>query len=89
MSYLNQLPVTDRIVNPGGQATVEFRQWIQAVTWLIQAQQRSGATADRPRAGVVGVRWVGMSYFDTDLGKPVYLKSANPDVWVDADGGVV
>lgn len=45
---------------------------------------RSGATASRPSAPVVGQR-----YFDTTLGKPIWCKTASPVAWVDATGATV
>jgi hypothetical protein len=52
------------------------------------ASTRSGTTAQRPTSATAG-RWIGMPYFDTSLGKPIWLKSINTDVWVDATGGAV
>ena len=48
---------------------------------------RTGPTASRPTTGlVVGGTW----YFDTTLGKPVFLKQITPSiVWVDATGATV
>lgn len=40
----------------------------------------SGTTAARPTDAIAG-----FTYFDTTLGKPVYLKTA-PSTWVDATG---
>lgn len=45
--------------------------------------QPSGTTAARPTDGTVG-----LTYFDTTLGKPVFLKVA-PSTWVDATGTAV
>ena len=47
----------------------------------------SGTTAQRPNSDFEG-RWIGMCYFDSTLGKPVFLKSVGPDVWVDGVGTV-
>lgn len=49
---------------------------------------RSGSTASRPTDSLPG-RWIGESFFDTTLNKPIWLKSVNPDVWIDATGAVV
>ena len=46
--------------------------------------ESSGATANRPTTVEVGTR-----YFDTTLGKPVWVKSTGPTVWVDAAGTTV
>jgi hypothetical protein len=42
----------------------------------------SGTTTNRPVTNL----YVGLPYFDSTLGKPVYCKSINPIVWVDAMG---
>lgn len=44
----------------------------------------SGATANRPNWAADGV---GMMYFDTDLGKPIFMKANG--VWVDSTGNQV
>lgn len=53
-------------------------------------QVPSGTTATRPTNGVT----VGLSYFDTTLGYPVFLKTIStttgvPNTWVNASGAVV
>lgn len=56
---------------------------------LSTAATRNGASSDRPTSDFV-TRYVGMPYFDTSLGLPVFLKTAthhaSTDVWVDAAG---
>lgn len=60
-------------------------------TFFNSAQQtiynvsRSGPTASRPTSSLPG-RFVGMPYFDTTLGKPIFLKTASSNAWVLADG---
>jgi hypothetical protein len=44
----------------------------------------SGDTGSRPADPAVGV-----SYFDTTVGKPIWVQSLSPVVWVDATGTVV
>lgn len=51
---------------------------------IIAASQQSGVTADRPTNAL----WIGRRYFDTTLGKPVFVKSVRPAVWVDGVGTV-
>jgi len=51
---------------------------------IISSAQQSGTTAQRPTK----VLWIGRRYFDTTLGKPVYVKTAAPVVWVDGVGTV-
>lgn len=49
------------------------------------ASYESGTTANRPISGL----WVGRRYFDTTIGKPVWIKTVGPVVWVDATGAPV
>jgi len=44
-----------------------------------------GATASRPTKAP----YVGWQYFDTTLGKPIFVKTLSPVAWVDATGVVV
>lgn len=62
--------------------------WLKWFTWAhngISAIYGSGTTADRPTV----LLWIGRPYFDTTLGKPIWLKTARPVVWVDATGASV
>jgi hypothetical protein len=46
----------------------------------------SGSTLNRPTANL----YVGVSYFDIDLGKPIYCKQFTPSIiWVDSTGTTV
>lgn len=73
----------------GGITGVSLKQ--QAATFFNSVQQitfnlsRSGPTGSRPTANLDG-RWIGMPYFDTTLGKPIFLKTASSNAWVLADG---
>lgn len=67
--------------------TGEFKQvdsrWVQYMHQLeavAQAVTGSGTTTQRP----TNTSWVGKPYFDTTLGKPIWMKTAT--VWVDATG---
>lgn len=53
--------------------------------WISHKQLLAGTTAQRPTANLK----VGMDYYDTDLGKPIYLHTVSPIVWHDATGVVV
>lgn len=64
---------------------LRWQEYFTGVFNAIRALQQSGTTAQRPVRGL----WIGRPYFDTDLGYPVYLLSANPPVWVDSNGTVV
>lgn len=45
----------------------------------------AGTTAERPARYLN----VGMQYYDTTLGKPIWLHAVSPIVWHDASGDVV
>lgn len=62
-----------------------WRQWLTRTHAAVAALQQSGITADRPDRFL----WVGRTYFDTTIGKPIWLKSINPTVWVDGVGTAV
>ena len=64
--------------------TLPWGAWFNRAHDIISSAQQSGATADRPTK----VLWIGRRFFDTTLGKPVYLKSIRPSVWVDGAGTV-
>jgi hypothetical protein len=42
----------------------------------------SGPTVNRPTSNL----YVGVQYFDTTLGKPIYCKQLSPIIWVDSTG---
>lgn len=73
----------------GGITGVTLKQ--EAASFFHSVQQvafglsRSGPTAGRPTS-TFPARWVGMNYFDTTLGKPIFLKTASSNAWVLADG---
>jgi len=60
------------------------RQWAEGSTWTswLELTSHSGITTNRPTTVLVG-----RQYFDTTLGKPIWLKSAG--IWVDATGATV
>jgi hypothetical protein len=71
-------------ITPGIQA-MQFFHAMQAIDFNVS---RSGPTASRPTS-TLDNRWIGMPFYDTTLGKPIFLNSVNPDVWHDGAGGVV
>lgn len=72
-------PVNERIVNTDGSLASRWLQWVQRVDQTIEAARHSGTTANRPTR----LLWVGRTYFDTTLGKPVWYDGSG---WVDATG---
>ncbi len=72
----------------GANLKPEAATFLQSVQQITYALTRSGPTASRPTSTFPN-RWVGMNYFDTTLGLPVWLKTASTNVWVDATGAPV
>lgn len=67
-----------------GNLTPAWAQWFTRNHSSTITLQQSGPTAERPDR----LLWVGRFYFDTTINKPIWLKSINPDVWVDGVGTV-
>lgn len=54
-------------------------RWQRIVTSVVQ----SGSTLNRPTKTL----WLGRTYYDTTLSKPIWVKQVRPSiVWVDASG---
>jgi hypothetical protein len=68
--------------------SVDAMQFFHIAQQIALGVTRSGPTGARPTAAIQG-RWIGMPFYDTTIGKPVYLVSIGPDVWKDAAGNVV
>jgi hypothetical protein len=86
-SALTQLVVLSGEGKPTA-VTVEWASFFRALQQAAFSASRSGPTASRPTSALSG-RYIGMPYFDTTLGLTAFLKSVNPDVWVNGAGGVV
>lgn len=50
----------------------------------IASLRQSGSTSNRPAQPTVG-----MVFFDTTLGKPIWCKNTSPITWVDSTGAIV
>ena len=86
-SSLSQMFDTDEKGNILALKT-EWASFFHALQQVAFISTRSGATGSRPTSST-GTRFIGEPYFDTTLGKPVFLKIASTNVWVDAAGNVV
>ena len=78
------IPYNSVVVDEKQNISVPWSSWVQRVHNIVISVQQSGTTADRPTK----LLWIGRRYFDETAGKPVYLKSINPSVWVDGAGAV-
>lgn len=91
MSLISSVPTERAIDVPQKQNQANFMwtgmfrpSWIRffnQLRLLAVSIQNSGTTAQRPTANL----WVGMVYFDTTLGKPIWVNTAGTG-WVDATG---
>ena len=63
----------------------DWASFFNSLQQTVFAVSRSGPTSSRPMSNMDG-RFVGEPYFDTTVGKPVFLKIASTNVWVDATG---
>lgn len=80
-----QVPTSlQEIIDQDGKVKQEWATFFHALQQTSHNGTRSGPTASRPTDRTL--RWVGMPYFDTDLGKSVYLKIASSNTWVDGSG---
>lgn len=77
------------LVDENRKLTTPAVAYLSSVQQTVYNMSRSGPSASRPTALLDG-RFIGMPYFDTDLGYEINLKTATPtsssDVWVRWDG---
>jgi hypothetical protein len=73
---LAQPPTTD------GNVSQAWAYWFNSLWQYSVTIGQSGTTAQRPVKGL----FIGRSYFDTDLGRPIWYQGVH---WVDAAGAVV
>lgn len=79
-------PIAAAFVDGQGKATQPTSEWLMAVYRIANAVYSSGTTSQRPAKEL----WVGRTYFDTTLNKPIWVKTVTPSVvWVDATGATV
>lgn len=85
-SSLSQMFETDA----EGKILAMRQEWAAFFSSLQQidfAVSRSGPSASRPTSSMA--RYIGMNYYDTTLGLPVFLHIASTNVWHNAAGAVV
>jgi hypothetical protein len=76
---------TTPVDSAGKTLNKEWRSQIVTIQTAITSLYQYGTTAQRPTT----VAGIGQMYFDTILTKPIWVKSLNPIVWVDATGSTV
>lgn len=76
-----RVPMFDKV----GNFTPAWAGWFSQAQQILQDLSSAGTTALRPTNAL----YTGKFYFDTTLGLPVWVKSVNPTVWVNASGAAV
>lgn len=77
-------PSNANVLDEDGTASRSWQQWFNRINTLNQAAAQAGPTSARPVKNL----WVGRRFFDSTLGKPIYVKTVNPAVWVDGIGTI-
>lgn len=83
---INSVPTTPVIVDGKRTLLPVYQAWFASIQNWLRPVGSSGTTAQRPLNTKESFMYVGQSYFDTSLGKPIWVKSLNPTVWADATG---
>lgn len=86
---LNAVPADNTIVDKAGRLVSVWQAFLSNVGYYLRPVTQSGTTANRPVDSSQIQLYVGQFYFDTSLGKPIWVKSRNPTVWCDATGAAV
>lgn len=76
-------PINTPFQTKDGIITPAWAAWINKL-WLVAGcmDEDHGPTVNRPTKGL----YVGRRYIDEDLGKPIWVESVNPTVWIDSTG---
>jgi hypothetical protein len=68
-------------------ATLTFYKYDASLeVYTIRSILNGAYTTAQRTTLAISVDSIGLNVFDTDLGKPVWVKSTEPTVWVDATG---
>ena len=83
MRHFEKPPFVQALADASGNVSPAWITWLTNL-W-VQIETDSGITADRPTKNL----FVGKTWYDTTLNKPIWLRSVRPTVWRDAAGVVV
>lgn len=79
-------PTDTPVVGEERLLTAPWGQWFSRTHRAVFSLQQSGPTSDRPTS----VLWIGRTYFDVTLNKPIWIQQVKPTVvWCDATGAAV
>ena len=86
MSLISPIPRWE-IVDKVGKLLPQWQAYLSQIdAFIVRFTGQNGVTASRPTNNL----YVGLQYFDTTLGKPIWVKTAGSSpVWVDATGASV
>lgn len=80
---LGPLPATDVFTAKGERMSSLWQAWFNGIQQWLGPQGGFGTTAKRPTLNL----YIGLQYFDTTLGYPVFVKRVSPSIiWVNASG---
>jgi hypothetical protein len=83
---LSPAPLSMDLNAKGGTTASAWRAWLSQLFGVASTVNNAGTTANRPVGSSQIPLAIGQRYFDTTLGIPVWIKSLNPTVWVNASG---
>jgi hypothetical protein len=86
---LTPIPTNNLVTDGQGRLQAVWQTFMESVNYWLRPLGQSGTTATRPLDSSGIQLYIGQMYFDTTLGKPIWVKSRNPTVWVDATGAAV
>lgn len=87
---MNPVPSSgDPVVDKQGRFTWIWQAFMSSIHDWAGPLGGHGTTANRPVSTAQNFLYVGYMFFDDTLGKPIFVKSLGPTVWVDATGAVV
>lgn len=78
---IGDIPLASNLPVADNQAiwTKTWGNWFTQVFNIVESVTQAGPTSKRPSRNL----WTGRTYFDEDLGKPIWY---NGTIWVKADG---
>lgn len=76
------IPAPSEGVDENGAFSSAWVAFFTRVKDVLVVRTQAGTTAQRPTKKLE----IGVTYFDTTLNKPIWVKTVSPLVWIDATG---
>jgi hypothetical protein len=84
---INPIPTSPQIVDLNRALLPVYQAYFASIGNWLGPVGLSGPTSQRPVPSTQKFMYIGLMYFDTSLGLPVFVKSLNPTVvWVNGAG---